>query len=141
MSQDTKQSAIEAAKQLRVYDVEVWGAGIGRYNATSSGAAKYAAYLSDAFCHLTFKEFLGISSARLHRDPVNDGYARLRQYYPDCCIPEPGARIKAEGLTGTVLPALRSTQYVVFQPDGQTREAFVHPASVTLATRAQGESS
>lgn len=117
---------------LRVYEVEVWGHGIGRYNAKSSGGAKYQAYLSDAFCHLTFKEFLGICSARLHKGIVDDGYSRLRQYYPSCCIPAPGTRIKAEGLTGTVLPALRSTSYVVFQPDGQNREAHVHPASVAL---------
>lgn len=119
-------------KSLKVYEVKVRGYGIGFYNAASSGAAKYSAYLNDAFSHLTFKEFLSVCSARLHRDPVNDGYGRLRQHYPDCCIPEPGSRIKAEGLTGTVLPALRSTNYVVFQPDGQTREACVHPASVAL---------
>lgn len=118
---------------MKVYAVEVWGLGIGLVHAKSSGAAKYSAFLSDAFSHLTFKEFLSISSARLHNGPLDDGYARLRQYYPSCCIPAPGARIKAEGLTGTVLPALRSTNYVVFQPDGQDREAFVHPASVTLA--------
>lgn len=124
---------------LKVYAVEVWGLGIGLYNAKSSGGAKYSAFLSDAFSHLTFKEFLGVCSARIHRDPVDDGYARLRQHYPDACIPAPGTRVKAEGLTGTVLPALRSTQYVIFQLDGQAREAFVHPDSVELLSARKGQ--
>ncbi len=122
----------DMVKQMRPYEVEVRGLGTSTYNAASAAAAKYAAYCSDAFDHLTFKEFLGICSARLCRHDVPDGYDRLRQYYPSCCIPAPGTRIKAEGFTGTVLPALRSTQYVIFQPDGQTREARVHPASVAL---------
>lgn len=118
---------------MRCYCVTVHGWGSGLYHAESAGAAKYDAFLSDAFSHMRFSEFIRIAHAKLAR-PASDGYARLRLQYPSACIPEPGARIKAEGLTGTVLPALRSTSYVVFQPDGQSREAMVHPLSVSLLT-------
>lgn len=119
---------------MRCYCVTVHGWGSSLYHAESAGGAKYAAFLSDAFSHMTFFEFIKIAHAKLAK-PTSDGYARLRLQYPTACIPEPGARIKAEGFTGTVLPALRLTSYVVFQPDGQkSREALVHPLSVSLLT-------
>ena len=120
---------------MRVYEVTVRGYGAQRYNATSASKARYSAYLSDVFCDMPFRDFLKIASVR-SAGAVPDGYTRLREYYRDCVIPSPGTRIIAEGLKGTVLPALRSTNYVVFQPDGQDREAFVHPKSVQLLVSA-----
>jgi len=100
-------------------------------NAKSASAARYAAYLSNAFGDITFAAFLKMTT--VHRaQPLTDGYGWLRRQYPAACIPEPGTRIKAEGLTGTVLPCLRPCAYLVFEPDGQEREAFVHPMSVAL---------
>lgn len=121
---------------MKVYCVTVPGYGSALYHARTPSAARYEAYLSDAFSHLTFREFVGLAGVR-RAAPAGDGYARLRQQYPDAVIPEPGTKIRAEGLTGTVLPALRSTSYVIFQPDGQAREAMVHPASVALAEAPQ----
>lgn len=117
---------------MQLFEVTVRGFGANLVHAKSRSAAKYDAYLSDAFSGMTFREFLGIVGVRRAGAPADDGYGRLRQHYPDACIPAPGTRIRAEGLTGTVLPALRPTSYVVFEPDGQGREAFVHPMSVEL---------
>lgn len=119
-------------RPMLVFEVEVDHFGIGLVHAATAAKARYEAYLSDAFSHWTFREFLTHVKVRKAPDPESDGYERLRQQYPDAVIPKPGTRITAERLTGTVLPALRPTSYVVFQPDGQEREAFVHPMSVAL---------
>ena len=123
----------EKVRRIRVYDVEVRGYGTGAVLAASPSKARYSAYLSDAFDHLTFGQFLKLCSVRLAPIQPGDGYERLRSQYPFCCIPNPGTRIRAEGYTGTVLPAVRATSYVIFQPDGKEHEVRVHPMSVELA--------
>lgn len=124
---------------LNVYEITVDGYGTILRNAKSPASAKYDAFLSDAFSHMTFKNFLKIANARKAKGEVSGGYEQLRRDYPSSVIPEPGTRITAEGLTGTVLPALGPTNYVVFQPDGQDREARVHPMSVALASLTEGQ--
>ena len=117
---------------MRVFEVTVKGYGSEKFNAVSAAAAKYDAYLSsDVFCDMPFGDFIKIARVRLAA-LSGDGYKHLRESYPRACIPAPGTKIKAEGLIGTVLPALRPTSYVIFQPDGQDREAHVHPMSVAL---------
>lgn len=136
--QASRSSASPAApvRPLRQYEVTVEGYGSARYRAASRGKAMYEAYLSDAFSHLTFGEFMKIANARAAHPATDcgcDGYTRAREQYPDATIPKPGTRIKAEGLTGVVLRPSGPTCYVHFQPDGEEREAFVHPLSVQLA--------
>lgn len=126
-------------RQMRVYKVTVQGYGSETFLATSNGGAKYVAYCCDAFSHLTFKDFLKRCSARLEAASEDDGYGDLRRYYPTATIPAPGTRIHAEGLTGVVLPAVRRTNYVSFQPDGEERIANVHPLSVRIADAAPKE--
>lgn len=118
---------------MQVYEVEVAGYGSKLVNAVSAAAAKYDAFLCDAFSHMKFFDFIKITVARKVPAPASDGYETLRRNYPSACIPKPGTRIEAEGLTGVVLPALKPTSYVLFQPDGSSRVAIVHPASVALA--------
>ncbi|WP_417491833.1 hypothetical protein [Maricaulis sp.] len=122
------------ARPMRRYDVTVGIDGTFTVLAATRSKAVYELFLDwSEWGDMTFGDFLRRCSARLAASqPASDGYERLRTYYPGAIIPAPGTRITAEGLTGTVLPALRSTQYVIFQPDGLEREALVHPASVQL---------
>ena len=119
-------------KPIRLYEVEVQGYGTGNVLAASPSKARYSAFLSDAFGHLTFGRFQKMTRVRLACPTASDGYAWLRSQYPNCTIPKPGTRIKAEGYAGTMLPAPHRTNYVIFQPDGKDHEVRVHPMSVKL---------
>lgn len=128
-----------APRQIRVWSVTVEGYGSANFNAVSRGKAMAEAWRSSAFDGWSFKEFIQRARCKLAPSLADDGYGPLRQSYPDCCIPKPGTRISAEGLTGTVLPAVEPTSYVIFQVDGREDFSCVHPASVATLTQEQDQ--
>lgn len=65
---DASTSPVEGAFLMKRWRVSVDGYGTGAYDATSRGKALSDAWRSDAFAHLSFKQFLGVARCQQEVD-------------------------------------------------------------------------
>lgn len=122
----------------KIYEVEVSGYGTAIHTGKSSGQARAEAFRSDAFSHLTFRQFLGISRVRRVRTPLtDDGYGYVRRAYD--VSPHIGQRVRLQnegsywnGRLGTVIYPGPSTAHVRVVMDGESIPVSVHPLNVVL---------
>lgn len=128
------------SKRWRTYRVQVGSYGSEMIAAKSRSQAVANAWRSDAFSHLSFKEFLTHLRPRAYvvKDlpKHNDGYSYVRRVYG--VDPTIGQRVTVKdegswnGKLGTVVFPGPSTAHVHVVFDGLNHALIVHPSSVVL---------
>ena len=122
-----------------MYDVTVQGYGTAPIPEASRGRALAAAWRSDAFANLTFRNFLMVAKATLRTEPpVPDGYDYIRASYGlDIRLGSAVTLVAVgehhDGLEGVVVyPGSASTAHIRVMVDGHDRPLIVHPSEVVL---------
>ena len=118
--------------KMKLYEIAVEGYGEEKYFGLNSGQAKYKAYMCDAFCDMTFIDFLKRTKAKRIPWPDHDGYSWVREKYSHIDIPEVGSPvyIPFKNKHGHLLPAVRLTDSLHVHLEGESRIDRYHPSDV-----------